>query len=84
MPLRMVVPIINHHHVIPQEAKNAIDIGETKGLRHLGSPHLPHIMGLRVTGVCYQPLPQCHLGPTGQTDPNVPDEVDSTKKMELA
>ena len=41
----------------PQEAKNAIDIRETKDLHHLGSPHLPQIMGLRATGVHYQWLP---------------------------
>ena len=58
-------------------------MSETKGLHHLGSPHLPWIMGVRVTGVCYQQLPQCHLGLTGEMDPNVPDEVDGTKMMEL-
>ena len=61
--------IINPHHISPQEAENAIDIGETKGLRHLGSPHLPQIMGSRVTGVYYQWLPRYHLGLTGQMDP---------------
>ena len=80
----MVVPIINHHLIGPQEAENVIDIGETKGLHHLSSPHLPWIMGLRATGVHYPQLPQCHLGLTGQTDPDVPDEGDSTKRMELA
>ena len=78
----MVVLIINHHLVGPQEAENAIDIRETKGLHHLSSPHLPWIVGLRVTRVCYQWLPQCHLGLTGQTDPNIPEEVDNTKRME--
>ena len=53
----MVAPIINPHHIDPQEAKNAIDIGETKGLCHLISPHLPQIMGFRATGVHYQQLP---------------------------
>ena len=76
-------PIINHRHVSPQEAKNAIDVGETKGLHHLGSPHLPQIMGSRATGVHYQWLPQCHLGLTGQKDPDIPDEGDGTKRMEL-
>ena len=79
----MVVPIINHHHVVPQEARNAIDIRETKGLHHIGSPHLPQIVGSRVIGVHYQCLPQCHLGLTGQMDPYVPDEGDSTKRTEL-
>ena len=83
MPQGMVAPIGNPHHVSPQEAENAIDIGETKGLHHLSSPHLPQIMGLRVTGVHYQWLPQCCLGLTGQTDPNIPDKGDGTERMEL-
>ena len=61
-----------------------IDIGETKGLCQLGSPHLPWIMGSRVTGVHYLQLPQCHLGLTGQTDPDILDKGDGTKRMELA
>ena len=68
----------------PPEAKNAIDIGETKGIHHLGSPHLPWIMGLRVIGVHYPQLPQCCLGLTGQMDPNIPKEVDGTERMGLA
>ena len=72
MHLGMVVLIINHHPFGPQEAKNVIHIGETKGLNHLGSLHLPWTMGLRVTGVHYWQLPQCHLGLTGQMDPNIP------------
>ena len=56
----------------------------SQGLHHLGSPHLPQTMGLRATGVHYQQLPQCHLGLTGQTDPNIPEEVDGIKRMELA
>ena len=79
----MVVPIINHHIVGSQEAKNVIDIGETKGLYHLSSPHLPWTIGLRVTRVHYQQLPQCCLGLTGQTDPDIPEEVDSIERMEL-
>ena len=79
----MVVQIVNHHHIGPREAENVIDVRETKALCHLSSPHLPWIMGLRVTGVCYQWLPQCHLGLTGQMDPNIPDKGDSTERMEL-
>ena len=80
----MVVPIITHQLISPQEAKNIIDVGETKGLHHLSSPHLPRIMGLTVTGVHYPRLPQCCLGLTGQMDPNIPDEGDDTERMELA
>ena len=42
----MVAPNTNHHHVGPWGAKITIDIGETKGLWHLGSSHCPQIMGL--------------------------------------
>ena len=79
----MVVLIINHHPIGPQEAKNIIDVRETKGLNHLGSLHLPWTVGLRATGVHYQWLPQCHLGLIGQTDPDAPEEVDSTERKEL-
>ena len=34
----MVVPIVNCHLICPQEAENVIDVGETKGLNHLGFP----------------------------------------------
>ena len=37
IPLGMVVPIINHHLISPQEAENEIDIGDQ---RHL-SPQFP-------------------------------------------
>ena len=69
------------HH--PKGGKSAIDVRETKGLHHLSSSHLPQIVGSRATGVHYQQLPQCCLGLTGQTDPNVPDEGDGTERMEL-
>ena len=80
----VMVLIINHNPNGPGEAENPIDIGETKGLYHLGSPHLPWIMGLRATGVHYQWLPWCCLGLPGQTDPDVPDEGDVTDRMELS
>ena len=80
MHLGMVVLIIKHHLIGPQEAENIIDIGETKGLNHLGSPHLPQTMGLRVTRVHYQQLPWCCLGQTG---PNVPEEVDGIERKKL-
>ena len=79
----MVTLTINHQHIGLQGAQIAIDVGETKGLHHLGSPHLPQIIGSRVTGVHCQWLLQCRLGLTGQTDPSIPDEGDGTKRMEL-
>ena len=79
----MVALTITHHHISPQGAKIAIDVRETKGLCHLSFPHLPLTMGLRVTGVHYQRLPQCHLGLTGQTDPSIPDGGDGTERTEL-
>ena len=60
-----------------------IDVGETKDLHHLSSPHLPQIMGSRVIGVQYQWLPQYCLGLIGQTDPSIPDKGDSTERKEL-
>ena len=80
----MVVLIVNYHLIGPREANDAIDVGETKGLHHLGSPHLLWTMGLRATGVHYQWLPRCHLGLTGQMDPDIPEETDDTERMELA
>ena len=84
MHLEIVVLTTHHHPIGPPEAKNVIGIGETKGLNHLGSLHLPQTMGSRATGVHYQWLPQCHLGLTSQTDPDIPDEVDGIKRKELA
>ena len=79
----MVPLIVNLHLTSPLEAENVIDVRETKGPCHLSSPHLPQIVGLRTTGVHYPQLPQCHLGLTGQMDPNISDEEDSTERMEL-
>ena len=84
MHLGMVVLIVNHHPVSPQEVENVIDIGETKGLHHLGSPHLPWTVGLRVTRAHYEWLPWYHLGLIGQIDPDTPKEVDGIERMELA
>ena len=80
----MVVLIINCHLINPQEAKNVMDIRETKGLNHLSSPYFPWTVGLRATGVHYQWLPPCHLGLTVQMDPDIPEEVESIKRKELA
>ena len=67
----------------PPRAKTAIDIGGTKGLCHLGSHHLPQILGLRVTGYHYWQLPWCCPGLIHQMDPSIPDEEDNTRKTEL-
>ena len=83
MPPGIVVLIINHHLVSPQEAENTIDVRETKGLHHLSSPNLPHIVDSRVTGVHYQWLPQCCLGLTGQMDPSIPNKEEGTERTEL-
>ena len=83
MCLGMVVPIIHCCPIGPPEAENAIGIGETKGLHHLGSLHLPQTMGLRATRVHYWWLPWWHLGLTSQTDPDVPDEIDGIEMKEL-
>ena len=83
MPLGMVAPTINHHHISPQEAKTAIDIRGTKGLHCLSSHCLPQIMSSRVMGAGYQWLPQYHQGLIDQMDPGAPDEGDGTKRTEL-
>ena len=67
----------------PEGAEITIDVRETKGLHHLSSPHLPQIVGLRVTGAHYQWLPQCCPGLIGQMDPTILNEGDSTERMEL-
>ena len=38
----------------PSRDQECTGIGETKGLNHLISLHLPQTMSLRATGVCYQ------------------------------
>ena len=57
MCLGMVVQIVHCHPISPPEAENTIGTGETKGLHHLGSLHLPQTVGSRVTRVHYQWLP---------------------------
>ena len=52
----------------PPEASNIIGDGETRGLNHLGSLHLPQTMALRVIGVHYQQHLQCHPDLTSKTD----------------
>ena len=78
----MVGLTINHHHIRPQEAETAIDVGGTKGLHYLSSHHHPQTKGLRVTGAHYQQLPRCYPGLIDQMDPSIPDEGDSTKRTE--
>ena len=74
---------VNYHHIGPQEAKTAIDIGEAKGLHHLSSLPLPQIEGSGATGAHYQWLTQCCPGLIDQMDTRIPDEGDGTKRMEL-
>ena len=84
MHLGIVVLTTHHHPISPLEAENIIGIGEIKGLNHLSSLHLLQAMGSRVTRDHYQWLPQCCLGQTSQTDPDIPDEVDGIERKELA
>ena len=57
MHLEIVVLTTHCHPVGPSEAGNVIGDGETKGLNHLSSLHIPQTMGLRATGVHYQQHP---------------------------
>ena len=75
--------LTTHRHPIgPLEDGNIIDVGGTKGLNHLSSLHLPQTMDLKAIRAHYQQLPQCHLGLTGQTEPEVPDEADGIEMRE--
>ena len=84
MHLEIVVPTTYHHPISPLEARNIIDIRETKDPNHLSSLHLPQTVGLRATEVCYQQLPLCHPGLTSQMDQDIPDEVDDIERKEPA
>ena len=66
----------------PKGVETAINIGGTKGFHCLSSHHLSQTDGLRVTGTCYQWLPQCHLHLIDQMDPSIPIKGDGTKRME--
>ena len=78
--LEFVVPTTHHHPVGPPEAGNIIGIGETKGLNHLGSLHLPPTVGLTATGVHYWQCPWCCPDLTDQMDQDVPHEVDDIER----
>ena len=78
----MVALTINHHHIGPQGAETAIDVGGTKGLHHLSSCHLPQAVGLRATGAHYRWLPQCPPGLIDHIDPSILDGGDGTKRTE--
>ena len=80
MYLEIVVLTIHSHLVGPPEAKNAKGDGETRGLNHLGSLHLPWTVVSRAIGVHYQQCLQCHPDLTTQMDQGVPDKVDDTKR----
>ena len=75
-----MVLTIHSHLTGPPEAENVTGGGETGGLNHHGSLHLPQTMVSRVIGVHYQQHLQCHPDLTGQMDQGVPDEVDNTEK----
>ena len=81
MPLGMVAPNVNHHHIVPQEVETIIDIRETTGFHCLGLHPLLQTGVLRATGVRYQWLPLCHLGLIDQMDPGIPNEGDGTERM---
>ena len=80
MCLEIAVPTIHSHLASPPEAKNIIGGGETGGLNHLSSLHLPQTMVLRVIGIQYEQHLRCCPDLTGQMDQGVPDEVDDTEK----
>ena len=68
----------------PSRGWDVTGMRETKGLNHLGSLHLPQNMGLRVTGVHYQQLPQCGPGLTSQTDQDIPHKIDNIERKKPA
>ena len=80
--LGRLVLTIDHCHIGLPEAKIAIDIGGTKGHHHLGCCHLPQTVGLKATGVHYQPPHPCHPGGIDQRDLGVPDVGDGIEKLE--
>ena len=80
MHLEIAVLTTHHHPINPLVARSVIGIGETKGLNHLSSLHLPQTVGSRVTGVHYQQHPQCHPDLSSQMDQDVPDKVDDIEK----
>ena len=86
MPLgtsNLVAPIINHHHISSWEAENAIRHRQGPKASITLVPLASAQIVVRVTGFHYQWLPWCHLGLTGQMDPDIPEEGDSTKRREL-
>ena len=71
MHLEMAVLTTHHHPISPQGAGSIIGIGETRGLNHLSSLHLPQTMVSRVIAVHYQQHPQCHPDLTSQMDQGI-------------
>ena len=78
--LEIAVLTTPKHPIIPLEAKNAIEEGETKGPNPLGFLHLPWTVVLRVIEVHCQQNLQCCPGQTVQMDQGIPDEVDNIEK----
>ena len=83
MHLEIAVPTTQCHPKGPQAARSIIGIGETKGLNHLGSLHLPPIVGLKVTGVRYRQHLRYHPDLTSQMDQDVPGEVDDIERKPM-
>ena len=75
-----MVLTIQSHLAGPLEAKKALGDGETRGLNHLGSLHLPWTVVLRVIGVHSQQHLQYCPDLTTQIDQGIPDEVDNIEK----
>ena len=80
MCLEIVVLTIHHHLTSPPGAGNVIGDGETRGLNHLRSLHLPWTVVLRVIGVHFQQHLRYCPDLTGQMDQGIPDEVDDIQK----
>ena len=80
MCLEIAVLTIHSHLASPPEAENAIGDGETRGLNHHSSLHLPWTMVSRVIGVHYQQHLQCHPDLIAQMGQGIPDEVDDTER----
>ena len=78
--LEIVVLTTHSHPIGPLEAGDVIGIGETKGVNHLSSLHLPQTVGTKATGVHYWQPPGCHPDLTGQMVQDAPYEEDNIER----